>query len=195
MTARGRSAFRLKPACSRYQVALCKAPEVRYGKLPMMRPSFASWNPPTTQLVRPATLGRWAYLVLSLEDRPMTWSTRDEFHGAMDRLMLKLTTLGIRCAKYIPGQTVKVRSDDAAGRIAEAVQKFAMNPQQRPQFILVVLPSNQATAIYNKLKYSCDVQFGLLNVCVVEQQVCRSQRSVFGKRGVAITASLRRSSV
>lgn len=151
-----------------------QAPKVCYGAGSTTHPSSASWNLQSVKLARPAMLAIWTYLVISPEDRPMVWPTKDEFHATMDRLTVKLRTFGIQCPTYIAGQMIRVQESDAEGKITNAVSKFATNAQKRPNFVLVILPETQGTVLYNKVKQACDIQYGLLNSCVVDRKFARA---------------------
>jgi len=74
----------------------------------------------------------------------------------------------VNASDCVPGLRITVNPGNVESEVDNAVRRFAGN-NNPPQMLLVILPYVD-TAIYNRVKYACDVKEGLLNVCVTAQK-------------------------
>ena len=165
-------------------------PAITYASGRPTRPAFGSWNLAGSQFFRGATLEKWTYLVISLEGRPMVWQSAQDFHGCLDRFSAKLKDIGIRVGPYMPGLRLSVKPGDPDLKIDDALRKFANHPEKRPAMVLVVIPSGDATVVYNRIKYICDVKEGLINICVVDTKFARANDQYFANVGLKVNLKL-----
>ena len=118
----------------------------------------------------------WTFLWLSYPGgRHDPWENDAALKPTIDAFTNTLRETGINASNCIRGQHIVVR--DVERDIDTAIHTFASNPKP-PMFLLVILPAPD-TAIYNRVKYVCDVQEGLHNMCVVANKFARPDNTQY----------------
>ena len=161
-------------------------PSITYASGRPTRPSFGSWNLAGSRLFRSAALERWMYLVISLVGRPRVWQSVQEFHSCLDRFAAKPKDIGIRVGPYMPGLQLSIKSGDLELKIDDVLRRVASHPERRPAMVLIVSPSSDTTAVYNSVKYVCDVKEGLINLCVVDTKFARGNDQYLANVGLKV---------
>ena len=125
------------------------------------------------KFVAQAELPSWTYFRISLRDGRNMWQSDQEFVTKLDELQQKLRELGVSVTKYMSGKHITTNAEEVESQVEHWVNRFAINPR-RPKLILVIIPEALMTAVYNRVKYICDVQEGILNICVVDSKFARA---------------------
>ena len=120
----------------------------------------------------------------------MIWSSPQEFHSCLDRFAAKLNDSGIRVEPYMAGLRLSIRPGDLELKIDNALRNFANHPEKRPEIIIIIIPSGDATAVYNRVKYICDVKEGLINVCAIDTKFARGNDQYFTNVGLKVNLKL-----
>ncbi|KAE8153717.1 ribonuclease H-like domain-containing protein [Aspergillus avenaceus] len=150
-------------------------PDVRYGGNKSIRPKFGSWNMQSIQFSAKAELPYWSYLWLSYPTRRDPWRDDQALQPTIDAFTAVLRETGINAGNCIRGQHVTVQDVDQD--LEHAIRAFTSHAKP-PKFILVILPAVD-TALYNRVKYLCDVQEGLLNVCAVANKFAKPNNAQY----------------
>ncbi|KIW12117.1 hypothetical protein PV08_09391 [Exophiala spinifera] len=165
------NAFGLKvsPELLAVPARILDGPKVMYSGNKQIIPSFGSWNLRQVRFSGSAQLTNWTYLSIHMGGRPLPWANQDKLKQAVGKFEAKMREVGMRVSPAAGGLSISVTPATAESEINRAINIFTgTNNRPPPQLILVFLP-NKDTAIYNQVKYTCDVKAGLLNVCVTEK--------------------------
>ncbi|KAF2762224.1 Piwi-domain-containing protein [Pseudovirgaria hyperparasitica] len=153
-----------------------------------LKPLFGSWNLQAVKFVQAANLPSWTYL--KIEYGRDIWGN-GEFDRQLTAFQAKLRELGMRVADYTGGLTVNVKSAQYETIIDNAIKTFMHDPNLKPpMLILVILPERDNTALYNRVKWACDIQAGVLNVCVVDKKFQRANGQFFANIAMKVNAKL-----
>ena len=166
------------------------APDVKYAGTQTLKPRFGSWNMQSVQFVTKAELTKWTYLRISLQGARSPWQSDADFHQKLDSFQTVLKNLGIRMTNYMVGQHIVVGSQSLESEIDTAIHKFAMNAQRRPTLILVIVPEREMTPVYNRVKSTCDIKEGILNVCVLDSKFSKANDQYFANVGLKFNLKL-----
>lgn len=115
-----------------------------------------------------SNLPYWTYLWISSQDGRDQWRDPSDLKYTIDAFTSMLRASGVNASDCVPGLRITVNPGNVESEVDNAVRRFAGN-NNPPQMLLVILPYVD-TAIYNRVKYACDVKEGLLNVCVTAQK-------------------------
>ena len=143
----------------------------------------------TVKFVAQADLPSWTYFRISLQSGRNVWQNDQEFITKLDELQQKLRELGVSVAKYMSGVHITTNAQEVESEIEHWVHRFSIN-QRRPKLILVIIPEALATAIYNRVKYNCDVKEGILNICVVDSKFSRASPQYLANVGLKFNLKL-----
>ena len=165
-------------------------PNIKYSGTQSANPRFGSWNMQSVQFVTKTDMPKWTYLRISLQGGRSPWQSEQDFHNTMNRFQTMLGQLGIRLTNYLVGQHIVVGSQNLESEISTAIHKFAINPQNRPKMILVVVPEREMTSVYNHVKSVCDIKEGILNVCVLDSKFSRANDQYFANVGLKFNLKL-----
>ncbi|CEL07700.1 hypothetical protein ASPCAL10855 [Aspergillus calidoustus] len=150
-------------------------PNVKYRGNRTITPRLGSWNMQSIQFSARAKLPYWTFLWLSYPNGRDPWRDDAALKPTIDAFTNTLRETGINAANCVRGQHIVV--NDVERDIDKAIHTFASNPKP-PMFILVILPAAD-TAIYNRVKYVCDVKEGLLNVCVIANKFAKPNNAQY----------------
>lgn len=134
-------------------------------------------------------LPSWTYLRISIQDERSVWPSDGDFTAKLDELQAKLKDLGILVTKYLTGVHLNVNAHQVENGIDEWIHRFAINPK-RPKLILVIVPDSAMIAVYNRVKYVCDVKEGILNVCVLASKFARANPQYLANVGLKFNLKL-----
>lgn len=165
------------------------APVVKYSAPGLVNPRFGGWDMRSVKFATKSDLPSWTYLRISLQSERSVWSSDADFTAKVDELQAKLKDLGIFVTKYLPGMHVNVNVQQVENGIDEWIHRFAINPK-RPKLILVIIPDSAMTAVYNRIKYVCDVKEGILNVCVLASKFARANPQYLANVGLKFNLKL-----
>jgi hypothetical protein len=90
-----------------------------------------------------------------------------------------LRNVGINAKNCSLGLHISVTAGSLESDIDAAIHRFTSSPKKPPPSLLLVIVPKDDTAIYNRVKYACDVREGLLNVCVVASKFAKANDQYF----------------
>ena len=166
------------------------SPTIKYGKSQSIDPRFGSWNLQSKQFVTRADLPKWTYLWISFQGDRSAWRNDQDLKTTMDKFQTILRGLGMEVSNYMHGQHIVVGLQNFESETDTALHKFAVNPQHRPKMILVIVPERENRSIYNRVKSTCDIKEGILNVCVVDSKFSRANDQYFANVGLKFNLKL-----
>ena len=143
----------------------------------------------SVKFVTQADLPSWTYFRISLQGGRNAWRSDQDFTAKLDELQEKLKELGISVSKYMQGVHITSTSQQIESEIDHWIHRFVINPR-RPKLLLVVVPEAVKTAVYNRIKYICDVKEGILNVCVLDSKFSRSNAQYLANVGLKFNLKL-----
>ncbi|KAL3462797.1 ribonuclease H-like domain-containing protein [Aspergillus heterothallicus] len=143
--------------------------EIRYGGNRTVSPRSENWNMQSLKFSTASNLPYWTFLWLTYPGGRDPWRDNGALKPTIDAFRKTLSEIGIAIANCNVGQHIV--ANDVDRDIDAADHAFISNPKP-PLFLLVILPAAD-TAIYNKVKYVCDVKEGVRNVCVVANKFAK----------------------
>jgi eukaryotic translation initiation factor 2C len=163
-------------------------PSVNYGLAKVAETRSGSWNMQSHQFTTTTKLERWTYLYISSDQAPDQSRDAARLKPSLDSFTTTLRRCGVNAADIIPGLHITVNSGNLETEIDQAIKRFSSNSNP-PKLLLVILPANNA-AIYNRVKYDCDVTMGLLNVCVIAEKFARANEQYFANVALKVNLKL-----
>ena len=160
-------------------------PAVKYSGTQAMTPKFGSWDLRSVKLFRTAKLLGWTYLRISMQGVRNPWQSDEEFLRKVNEFQAKLNELGISVSNCMPGLHVNVNDQTLGSKIDESFHKFAVSPK-RPKLVLVIVPERASIAVYNHVKFACDVNEGLLNICVLDTKFAKANPQYMANVGLKV---------
>ncbi|KJK75421.1 hypothetical protein H634G_09439 [Metarhizium anisopliae BRIP 53293] len=124
-------------------------------------PSYGSWNLRSLQ----ANLARGTYLSISVRGKDHPWANILELKSLLDRFRDTLRKLGINAGECVKGLDIEL--------------------------LLVILPASDNVALYNRVKFACHVEAGLINVCVVGSKFSKVDEQYYANVGLKVNLKLR----
>ena len=121
----------------------------------------------------------WTYLAISFQGHRPPWGSEENLQDQIGEFTKKLNEVGISASKCTPGIPLAVNSANAESQIDNAIHRFMHSPKRPPpKFLLVILPARD-TRLYNRVKYSCDIKEGLLNICAVSSKFMKPRNDQY----------------
>lgn len=138
-----------------------------------------SWNMQSFQFATRTRLSNWTYLWISSQRSGDVWHNPQELQSTLRKFQAKLNELGMEASAHTPGLRVSLSTTNVDAEIEAAVKRFVSHPTRKPPLILLVIIPDTSTSIYNRVKLACDVQMGLLNVCVVGSKFAKDRNDQY----------------
>lgn len=150
------------------------APDLQY-RTRSTRPSGGSWNLDTRHLGEKPfhkvgkPLGSWHTLVINSGNREAILGGAAAITEHLKRFKKALETYGLRPDEVQQPVTLNVSFNDLNNKEFGKIQKqitevLKSGFQSKPKFLFVLLPNDNAT-LYDAIKYVCDVELGIPNIC------------------------------
>ena len=151
-------------------------PEVKYRGARSAKTNFGSWNMHQIQFTKGSNVGPWAYMKINIQ----------HFSTPLDNpTLLNQTIINFRHALEANGVTAPVprlipdlnlsQGSDYESIINDRLSKVPTNMPD-VKFLFIILPKADVR-IYNRIKYCCDVLYGLHTVCVVGSKFGKLKRN------------------
>ncbi|OAT14109.1 RNA interference and silencing protein, variant [Blastomyces gilchristii SLH14081] len=143
-----------------------QGPQVRYKSVgrdarPPTNPNSGSWNLQRNQFSVAKPLKNWACLWIQKRDTSLPWPDAETLSSqALDPFIRQLKQLGMTVDQPL----IHICPDDFERSIEEHIASVL---QFKPslQLIFFILPV--VSSIYSRIKYLCDVKWGVHSICVV----------------------------
>jgi len=149
------------------------APDVKYQGNKTSKPTFGSWY--SNRFLTAASMANWTYLRISVkgDERNDPWTNEESLNATIDGFRQALVNSGMMVAACLPGMSIAVDPGRPEADIDNAINLFNTSKKRPPpKMILVILPRDDS-AIYNRVKYACDIKEGILNVCVIASKFAK----------------------
>ncbi|KAL5116399.1 hypothetical protein ACEQ8H_005747 [Pleosporales sp. CAS-2024a] len=150
------------------------APRLLYRATATCDPRNGAWNLDTRALGQKPfrlakTLGSWNTLVINLGGRDTIYGGMQATMQHLNAFRKTLDTYGLSPGPVQTPITMNLSYDDVQNKDVAKIQKAIMDTLRqkvtaKPNFLFVILPSDNAV-IYDSLKYVCDCQLGIPNIC------------------------------
>ncbi|KAI3335386.1 RNA interference and gene silencing protein [Ustulina deusta] len=163
-------------------------PAIRYSGASVKGPKFGSWDMRSAKFATGGNLPSWTYLRISPRDARSFWKTDQDFIAKLDKLQDKLKELGILVQPYMPGIHITPNAQQTESEIDYSIHELATSPN-RPKLVLVIIPE-AITAVYDRIKYICDVKEGILNVCVLDSKLSKEDPQYLASVGLKFNLKL-----
>jgi hypothetical protein len=163
---------------------ILQAPELQY-KTRSCRPNAGAWNLDPRQLGDkpfrhvPKALGAWNILVINSGNRDTIMGGPNALKAHLELFRQALDSYGLKPGPVQPPATLNVAFNDLQNKDFDKIQKQiieALKTQFKtpPNFLFVLLPSDNAT-LYDSIKYVCDCQLGIPNICNIGQKFSKER--------------------
>jgi eukaryotic translation initiation factor 2C len=124
-------------------------------------------------------LSSWTYLLLAPQNSGVAWNSNQELQSTLDAFQNKLRRVGVDVNGYTAGLRVDFNPANVEAEIDAAIHRFVSHPTRQPPKLLFVIIPYVDSAIYNRVKFACDVKEGLLNVCTLGPKFARANDQYF----------------
>ena len=142
------------------------------------------------QFVTKTTLPSWTYLWISASGIRDPWPDGPALKRTVDAFTAKLRDVGVGATNCVAGLHVNIDPGNQDAVIDNAIYRFCHSADRAPpKLILVILPAID-NAIYNRVKYACDVKEGILNVCVVASKFANANSQYFANVALKVNLKL-----
>lgn len=141
-----------------------------------------SWNMIQVQFAKPATLRSWAWIFID-EGRNTFWKSPNELSQSLGQFVTNLKTTGLFIGAPVGGDKVTGETVN----IEAAIEK--LQKTYNPDLILGILSSSNSS-VYNTIKHSCDVRFGVHNVNVQAAKLVECQLQYCANVGLKFNLKL-----
>lgn len=158
-------------------------PQVKYSNEPAKVMSAGAWNAMGAKFSSPGIAKNWGWMVLAVPGYPMAFRSPAEFTNTLGMFRRVLTSVGIRIGDPSLGRQFSFTSQedpDLEAKLAAAAKSVDL--------LFIVLPAANMP-VYDRIKYLCDVKFGLATVCSVGTKLAENQDQYF--RNLALKFNLK----
>lgn len=164
---------------------ILNAPNLSYANGTIV-PSDGSWNMVSKKFSAGVAIKDWAYLNVILGQGPAV--NKED----IDKFVTSLNNCGLQATKPAGGYSVALPAGGSEVEKAALTSIFHKISQQASiKMILIILP-NADTGRYARIKWLCDTQFGIHNVCVVGSKFSKQQGQPMYMANVAHKFNLKR---
>ncbi|KAI9004613.1 Piwi domain-containing protein [Gaertneriomyces semiglobifer] len=150
---------------------LLDTPILKYGpgsREQIVTPKDGAWNLRDKRLYAcPTTLDRWAVIAFGDQNRTFPPPMVQNFVRAMVDTCNKT---GLKISNATPQLFWEPNASRDPSTMGPAIER-AYKSAPGMQLLLCLLPTPNNIAVYNAVKFACDVQFGVLSQCVLEKHV------------------------
>jgi eukaryotic translation initiation factor 2C len=148
-------------------------PNVKYKNNKVANTLSGSWNMRDAKFSTESRLSSWTYLFLSAQNWRDAWDSEQQLHSTLDTFQAKLRELGVGAANYTPGMRIILDPTNVEASIDAAIHRFATTTVRAPPKLVLVIIPYVDSSIYNRVKFTCDVKEGLLNVCTIGSKLAK----------------------
>ncbi|KAI2830238.1 hypothetical protein CBS133816_3541 [Aspergillus niger] len=164
------------PNMARVSGRVLDSPALEYCQGQRASVRAGSWNLRGMKFAGSTSVSQWTYLWLAASGRSHGIDPEKALlEAALQKFRAHLKSLGISVPEpHRPGVNVSVtdttlRRESDADKIAHALAAIG---ESSMSFLLIILPQ-AAEGLYSRIKFLCDVHYGIRNVCVVADKFLR----------------------
>ncbi|KAI1322123.1 ribonuclease H-like domain-containing protein [Xylariaceae sp. FL0255] len=147
-------------------------PQIKYRGNKRISPA-PKWDLKGVKLVKTEAFKKWLSLRISLAGQEQFWGDENDFKVSVSAFALALSTLGIKLEAQSRGAEIQIRGDLTSifPKIDTSIETFANRfTDTTEKFLLIVIPEKAPTSIYHRVKFMCDVERGIKNICVRDKK-------------------------
>ena len=115
------------------------------------------------------------------------WSNPVDLQTCLNAFVSGLRGIGLQSAAAPPPELLRVDASNPSAAISQKLHELAM---KKPSMLLVIIPAYNNIGIYNAVKYSCDIQEGVLCQCVVDSKFAKEQIQYYVNVGLKMNLKL-----
>jgi hypothetical protein len=169
------------------------APVLSYRSV-HITPKNGAWNLDTRMLgPKPFRIAKslpsWNCLIINADQHPTIEGSMKDIELLLEKFRKTLEDYGMTAGSVQKPEFLEVDSSDlnkktddpddntvqkVQHQIRDAISKF----KRTPKFLFIILPSNSAI-LYDCIKYVCDVQLGIPNICNIGSKFCKAHIQYF----------------
>ncbi|KAI1182530.1 RNA interference and gene silencing protein [Nemania serpens] len=165
------------------------APAIKYSGTSVAQPRYGSWDLRSVRFSARADLPSWTYFRISLKREGGLWPSDKIITDKVNEFQDKLRELGISVNDYMQGEHITTDEQSLESDIDDCIHNFAIRPEP-PKLILVIIPKDVMAVAYNRVKHACDVEEGILNVCVLESKFANANAQYLANVGLKFNLKL-----
>ncbi|KAL4888335.1 RNA interference and gene silencing protein [Aspergillus ambiguus] len=146
----------------------------RHGRKPNIR--SGGWSCRGMMVSRSPQALKWTYLWIK-GDPQINQVTLDPqiLRSAVRKFERKLMDLGIDNSLQWPGISIPIQdslegNEGRSGQLSTALDRISRLVDEHPSFLLLIILPKFDEQLYNCIKYYCDIQKGIQNVCVIRDK-------------------------
>ncbi|KAK6440392.1 hypothetical protein LTR95_003383 [Oleoguttula sp. CCFEE 5521] len=159
------------------------APQLSFAQKKTTSVVNARWDLRDKRLLKVATMSNWRCLYITAGQQ--VWSKPADLQTCLNSFVSGLRGIGIQCAEAPQPELLRVDAINPSAAISQRRHELAA---KKPSIVLVIIPAS--TGIYNAVKYSCDVQEGVLCQCVVDSKFAKQQTQYYVNVGLKVNLKL-----
>ncbi|KAF2036490.1 Piwi-domain-containing protein [Setomelanomma holmii] len=156
---------------------ILQAPQLLYRASSTCNPRNGAWNLDPRQLGQKPfrfakTLGAWSTLLINSGPRDTIYGGMQATTHHLNEFRKTLDTYGLNPGPVTEPVVLNVAPADLQNKDVSKVQKQIFDTlktkfKTKPNFLFVLLPSSDNAVLYDCIKFVCDCQLGLPNICNV----------------------------
>lgn len=158
-------------------------PQVKYNNVPAKVNSPGAWNAMGHKFTTGGAVKTWGWMIISIDGLHNAFNSPAQFDATLSLFGKVLTGTGIHIAKPEIGRMFKYTSQDDPN-IAINLEAAA----KRVDLMFIVLPAANMH-LYDRIKFLCDVKYGMATVCSVGSKLAKNQDQYF--RNLALKFNLK----
>ncbi|PYH92822.1 Piwi-domain-containing protein [Aspergillus ellipticus CBS 707.79] len=166
--------FSLAPGMIRVPGRVLDPPRINYRQGQRASVRAGEWSLREMRFAEGTSVSRWTYLWVSTSGETyQCHSERRHLEVAIEKFRTRMKMLGVNIPDACrPGLYVSLnlRRDDDMNKLAHALDTVR---ESSSSFLLIIL-SEQSEKLYSRIKFLCEVERGIRNVCVIGSKFLRA---------------------
>lgn len=164
------------------------APKIQYGN-DSRNPAAGKWNMQAMRFSAPVTLTHWTYLRILFQGTRQHWKNNAAFTGKIKEFRAQLANLGLNPGVPVDGPQITVNHGNVRAEIRRMIQAIKSR-YPLTQAVLVIVPEVAKTMVFNYVKYICDIEEGIINVCVLDSKFAKATAQYLANVGLKFNLKL-----
>ncbi|PWY68874.1 RNA interference and gene silencing protein [Aspergillus eucalypticola CBS 122712] len=181
------------PSMARVSGRVLDSPALEYRQGQRASVRAGGWNLRGMKFAGSTSVSQWTYLWLSTPNRSHGIGPEKALmEVAIRKFRTHLKSLGLNIPEpswpgiYVSVSDSALRRESDADKLAHALAAIV---ESSMSFLLIILPQ-AAEGLYSRIKFLCDVQFGIRNVCVVADKFLRSNEQFLSNVALKLNLKL-----
>lgn len=150
-------------------------PVVKYQGTSSVNPRGGQWNMMGVKFTKGSPVPSWTYLCITRSGRNSPIQGEDHLASIMAEFQSMMNASGLAAPPPIKGKRIQLDAGQNAPSNEELIDNMFKMASGKIGLIVVILPDTDA-AVYNAVKYSADIKYGIHTVCAVASKIAKEQR-------------------